>query len=107
RLVALVARRSTSPVRFGTVEERDRATPLLHRRADDGGGGRPRSGLTEGAQGGCNPAGRGGARQATDGGHQCSSSPSPSTSRRTRGSDSRRFILSATSKLSSWTNFSA
>jgi len=40
-----------SPGLFGAVEERSASTSLLHRRADDGGGGRPRSGLTEGAQG--------------------------------------------------------
>src|SRR6185312_4931690 len=44
------APRATSPVLFGTGEERSGAISLLHRREDDGGGVRPRSGLTEGAQ---------------------------------------------------------
>src|SRR5215472_4416230 len=50
RLAALAARRATSPVVCATVEEQGRAVSLLHRTAECGGGGRPRSGLTEGAQ---------------------------------------------------------
>src|SRR6185437_13469315 len=47
---------ATSPALFGAVEARSRAIPLLHRRADDGGGGSARyqRDETEGAQGGVN-----------------------------------------------------
>jgi hypothetical protein len=51
RLVALAARRSTSPVVCATVEERDRAASLLPRTEECGGGGPPRaSAVVEGAQ---------------------------------------------------------
>src|SRR5579862_3924570 len=50
--VTALTRRATSPVLCGTVEEQGQRNLLLHRVAErNGGGGRSRSGLTEGAQG--------------------------------------------------------
>src|SRR5437764_5263786 len=45
---------ATSPVPLrSTVEKQDQGALLLHRPEEVGGGGRPRSGLTQGAQGRC------------------------------------------------------